>query len=536
MPKVITVDQKQAVRMLHELGWSNRRIGRELGIDRRTVGKYVGECSKSVKCTNNPNTGSVTEPITDSNEASVKCTNNPNTGNLVEAPSRYGPKSSCEQYHELIVQKLKDGLHGQRIYQDLTTEQGYVGSAQAVRRYIRRIRKETPLPFRVMHSLPGEECQVDFGQGAPILQEGGKRRKRPHLFRIVLSHSRKAYSEVVWRQDTESFLRCIENAFIHFGGVPKTVVTDNLKAAVIKADWYDPEINPKLRSFAEHYGCVIMPTKPYTPEHKGKVENGVKYCQDNALKGCEFSSLAEENNHLRDWERNIADTRIHGTTQCQVRSHFENTEKNALQPLPSMLFPCFEEGERKVQSNGHVEITRAFYSAPPEFLGQYLWVRYDSRTVRIFDRQMNQVAMHSRKERGHYSTNKLHIPNEKVNAGERGTGYLLKKIHESIGSEAAIWSEVMLENRGLPGIRVMQGLLSLKKKHSAATLNQTALSALNNEVFNLPGFRAMINDQNEQQSLELTETHPLVRKLSSYAELTPNVFELETELTQGMLL
>lgn len=66
------------------------------------------------------------------------------------------------------------------------------------------------------------------------------------MLRAVLSHSRKGYSEAVMRQDTETFLRCLENAFRHFGGVPAVLNVDNLKAAVIKADWYDPEINPKL--------------------------------------------------------------------------------------------------------------------------------------------------------------------------------------------------------------------------------------------------------------------------------------------------
>ena len=91
---------------------------------------------------------------------------------------------------------------------------------------------------------------------------------------VVLSHSRKAYSEVVFRQTTENLIRCLENAFWHFGGVPKTLVPDNLKAAVLKADWYDPDLNPKLRSFCEHYGTVLLPTKPRTPRHKGKVERG----------------------------------------------------------------------------------------------------------------------------------------------------------------------------------------------------------------------------------------------------------------------
>src|SRR5271168_3074072 len=114
-----------------------------------------------------------------------------------------------------------------------------------------------------MEVEPGAEAQVDFGQGAWVIVDG--KRKRPHLFRVVLSHSRKGYSEVVWRQTTESFIRCLENSFRHFGGVPRTLVIDNLRAAVTRADWFDPELCPKVRSFAEHYGIAILPTKPYTP-------------------------------------------------------------------------------------------------------------------------------------------------------------------------------------------------------------------------------------------------------------------------------
>ncbi|MBK8915102.1 MAG: transposase [Phycisphaerales bacterium] len=92
----------------------------------------------------------------------------------------------------------------------------------------------------------------------------------------------QGYSEVVERQTTDNFIRCLENAFQHFGGVPRMLVIDNLKAAVTKADWFDPELNPKLQAFAEHCGTVIVPTRPYTPRHKGKVERGVDYVQENA--------------------------------------------------------------------------------------------------------------------------------------------------------------------------------------------------------------------------------------------------------------
>ncbi|MBK8915080.1 MAG: transposase [Phycisphaerales bacterium] len=129
------------------------------------------------------------------------------------------------------------------------------------------------------------------------------------------------------RQTTDNFIRCLENAFQHFGGVPRMLVIDNLKAAVTKADWFDPEPNPKLQAFAEHCGTVIVPTRPYTPRHKGKVERGVDYVQENALKGRTFDSLADQNRYLAEWEAAVADTRIHGTTRQQVGRVFEQIER-----------------------------------------------------------------------------------------------------------------------------------------------------------------------------------------------------------------
>ena len=95
----------------------------------------------------------------------------------------------------------------------------------------------------------------------------GKRR-RPHLFRVVLSRSRKGYSEGVWRQTTENFIRCLENAFGYFGGVTRTVILDNLRAAVTRADWFEPQLNPKVEEFCRHYGTVSLPTQPALPRHK----------------------------------------------------------------------------------------------------------------------------------------------------------------------------------------------------------------------------------------------------------------------------
>ena len=187
--------------------------------------------------------------------------------------------------------------------------------------------------------------QVDFGLGAPIEQGEGGKTRRSWVLRAVLSYSRKGYSEAVMRQDTESFLRCLENALRHFGGVPLLLNVDNLKAAVLKADWFDPQINPKLADFCRHYHIHVMPCRPRMPQHKGKVERGVSYVRGNALKGRRFKSLAEENAFLSQWEENVADKRIHGTTCKQVAARFEE-ERPHLQPLPASLFPCYQEARR----------------------------------------------------------------------------------------------------------------------------------------------------------------------------------------------
>jgi len=127
--------------------------------------------------------------------------------------------------------------------------------------YVRLLLPEgVELPFWCMECPPGEELQVDFGKGAWLVENG--RRRKTHLFRCMLGCSRKGYTEAVWRQDTETFIRAIENAFRHFGGVTRTVVIDKLKAGVIRADWYDPDLNPKLEEFARPYGTVILPCNP----------------------------------------------------------------------------------------------------------------------------------------------------------------------------------------------------------------------------------------------------------------------------------
>jgi transposase len=413
----------------------------------------------------------------------------------------------------IIEQGLLAGLSAQRIYQDLVADHGFIGGYDSVKRFVRRLSQRTEPPFRRMECAPGQELQVDFGLGAWVIEEG--RRRRPHLFRAVLSHSRKAYSEAVWGQTSESFIRCLENAFRYFGGVPATVVIDNLKAGVIQADWFDPELNPKLEEFARHYGTVILPTKPATPRHKGKVESGVKYAQNNAVKGRSFASLAAQNSFLSDWEKNVADTRIHGTTRRQVGNLFEEVERPALQPLPVSLFPVFEEALRTVHRDGYVEFKKAYYSAPPEYVGRQVWVRQETRLLRLYNSRREQIALHALAEPGKFTTDPAHLHSRKRHIIERGADYLLDRCR-MIGPLTGTWAEAMHQTRGLQSLRVMQGLLQLAEKHPVVELEKAASVATHHGTWRLRDLKRLLELPGNVVQLDFLETHPLIRSLDAY--------------------
>ena len=531
MANQLKMAQVQTILTLRTRGWSYRRISRELGVHRETVKRYVeqeagvspeGNTPAEADCQNRPNL-----PAGSGEQQADQ--NRPNP------PAGSGPASKCEPFREIIEQKLEQRLSAQRIWQDLLEEHGFTGRYDSVKRFVRGLGGGARMPFRRMECDPGAEAQIDFGTGAPVvipddqpLPLGFKsRRRKTHVFRIVLSHSRKAYSEVVYRQTTENFIRCIENAFHYFGGVPETLVIDNLKAAVTKADWFDPELNPKIQSFCRHYGTAILPTKPRMPRHKGKTERGVDYVQENALKGRRFACLADQNQHLLEWEHQVADTRIHDTTRKQVKKAFEEVEKPALLALPRDRFPCFHEGKRKVNRDGHVEVDKAYYSVPPEYTTWAVWVRWDGRTVRVYNHRFEQIAYHVQKEPGRFSTNDDHIPKQKRSGVEKGTSYLLRKA-SMIGPHANHWATQLIECRGIEGVRPLMGLLNLTNKYASREIDQACEIALTHGAYRLRTVRELIKRQGDrQEQFAFIQEHPIIRPLGDYDELVHTAFTKE---------
>ena len=581
MANRLKMDLVRTILALHELGWSNRRIARELGIDREAVGRHIRLGGGSKPATNLPaGSGGLSNPASNlpagsdgvgegvpgraaegqegssvvdrpdcpgpqASELPPWCPNSdacPDSRAWPVGSSKpasnppagsSGPASACQKHRELILAKIAQGLSAQRIWQDLVAEHQFTYAYDSVKRYVRKLGKAAPLPFRRMECAPGAEAQVDFGKGAPVVAAGGKR-QRSHVLRIVLSHSRKAYSESISRQKTEGFIRCLENAFWDFGGVPRTLVIDNLKAAVSQADWFDPELNPKILAFCEHYGTVILPTRPYTPRHKGKVERGVDYVQENGLKGRTFGSLTEQNRHLAQWEATVADTRIHGTTRKQVGKLFQEVERPALLPLPAMRFPLFQEAQRRVHRDGHVEVEKAYYSVPPEYLGRTVWARWDGRLVRIFNGHMEQVAVHAQREAGRFSTQQRHIDSRKVSGVERGTTWLLRQIR-LIGPEADRWAQAMLGDRGVAGIRVLQGLLHLAGKHPADNIEWACQVALSHGAFRLRAVRALLKrGGGKQEEFDFLTEHEIIRDMSDYGALVRTCLHPEAAVLEPL--
>lgn len=493
MANRIAMGTHEAIIKLYQSGLKKRRIAHRLGVDIKTVRTHL-----RLESSNSP----ISPPGNEGPNSPILLAGNLSVG-------KAGRPSTCEPFRVQIEEAVRQGLSGQRIYQDLRTETGFTGSYDAVKRFLRRQYPEAERVWR-METEPGEEAQVDFGRGAAIVVDG--RRRWSWVFRIVLSHSRKAYSEAVFHQDTESFIRCLENAFRVFGGVPATLLLDNLKAAVKQADWWDPELNPKILEFGRHYGLVIMPTRPYTPEHKGKVENSVKYVKNNALKGREFHSLEEENRFLSHWERTVADLRIHGTTRRQVAALFAQ-EKSSLKPLPAGLFPCFQEGRRRVHRDSFVEVAKAYYQVPPEFIGRDVWVRWDAHLVRVFNAKFEQIRVLARQAPGKFSE---HLGSQGLTKPvEQSVDYWLGRATK-IGEHCGLWAESLLEQRGPWCIRVLQGLVGMTRVHQSRVIDEACRQAITLQRYRLKEIKELIGRPREQMEIEFMSAHPLIRDLSEY--------------------
>jgi hypothetical protein len=243
---------------------------------------------------------------------------------------------------------------------------------------------------------------------------------------MVLGHSRHQFARVSFDQRTETWTSLHQQAFQTLGGVPRTIVPDNLKAAVIHAAFgvSDPgcALNRSYRELAQHYGFKVDPTPPAAPKKKGKVESAVKYVKNNALKGRHGESIIDVNRYLEQWVTDIAGTRTHGTTGRKPLEVFDAEERLTLIPLPARSYEPVSWKRATVHQDSHVVFERRMYSVPWRLVGREVWVRATPTTVVIYYDD-DRVATHRRAGKTAWSTDEAHLPEARAALRHRGSTY-----------------------------------------------------------------------------------------------------------------
>lgn len=479
---------------LLRLGWSERRIAREGGHHRATVRRIRRQAGLAPKCTTAPEVA--TDP---------KCTR----AAKVPADSSKS-RSVCEPHRTFIEAEVAKGRNAMAIYQDLAEHHGYDGAYNAVKRFVHKLQPATPKISCRFETLPGQEAQVDYGEGARTRDPKTGKYRKPRLFVMTLGYSRHAFRKVVWKSSKQTWCELHEEAFAYFDGVPATIRLDNLKEGVRDPDVYDPELNALYAAMLDHYGVVALPCRPYAPDLKGKVESAVGHTQSTALKGHTFETIEAQNAHLLHWNERWAFTRIHGTTKRQVREMFAE-ERPALQTLPPTRFEYFRDGERRVHFDGHIEVDGAYYSVPPRYAGTKVIVHLGRLWLRILDSQTQQlIREHVITGKGQRRTVAEDLPKQTPPQVEK----LVARIAQ-VGTACGVFARAVENERGALALRTLFGLLDLVRRHGSDAVEQACMLAVSAGIWRLRFLRAVLA---QQSSVPLTASHRIIPAIDTYAK------------------
>ena len=505
-------EKKKQIIALGQLGWSLRRIEKATGVRRETAAEYLKAAGIAVRPPGAWGKGAPAKPAnrvtTDSEPPAIA-----NPANEVTTDSG-GATSVCEPYRELIEHGVTCDRNAMAIWQELVDRHGFPGSYESVKRFVRKQRgTQSPEARAVIVTAPGEEAQVDYGSGPLVRDPETGKYRRTRLFVLTLGFSRKCIRLLSFQSSSRIWSELHETAFRRLGGTSKVIVLDNLREGVLRADIYDPAINPLYRDLLTHYGAVAMPCRIQDPDRKGKVESGVGYAQKTPLKGQRFESMPEAQAYLDHWEERWADTRIHGTTKRQVAAMFAE-EKPALLTLPIEPFRYYQYGERAVHLDGCVEVEAAYYSAPPGWIGRRLRVQWDGLYVRLLDPQTGQlVREHLRQERGRHRIKDEDRPKRTP----LGTVQLLARA-EKMGANIGAFCTALHARQGEPGVRRIQGILSFHKKYGVARVEEACAAALELEAYDYRFLRRYL-ERRSAPPLSLRQVDPLIRQLTLYRDL-----------------
>jgi transposase len=531
MANVLSDTKRQQVLALGRLGWPLRRIEETTGVRRETASAYLKAAGIPVRQPGGwgrrPPPKPANETSTDSRERSAaKPANGVSTDSAPPPwpprPGRCPQASACEPYREVIAAALGAGRNAMAIWQDLVDRHGFRAGYASVQRFVRRLRAATtPEAHPRIVTAPGEEAQVDYGDGAMVRHPQTGTYRRTRLFVLTLGYSRKAIRLLTWKSSARTWAELHERAFRRLGGVPRTVVLDNLKEGVLTPDLYDPALNPLYRDVLAHYDVVGLPCRVRHPDRKGKVEASVGHTQRTPLRGMRFESLEEGQVYLDHWDTRWADTRIHGTTKRQVAAMFAE-EQPTLRPLPLSPFRYYQYGTRVVHLDGCVEVDGAYYSAPPGYLGQRLPVQWDGQSVRLLDPRTGQLLREHRwQARGQHAI----APADRPRRTPAETLQLLARAHRAGRAIGQLCTRIH-EHDGPLGVRRILGVLALAKHHGVSAVETACVTALELDV---PSYRFVRRylERRLPSPLTLRQIDPLIRQLTLYRDLIDHRAEKE---------
>jgi transposase len=427
-----------SIQALAERGMGKKKIARRLGLDVRTVRKYIRRIGLGDR-----------EP------------------RRVPAPSKLDP------LQPLVEQKIQEGLSATQIYQDLCLREDFDASYGTVQRLVRKLRTTEPEVYCRMRYVPGEEGQIDFGE-IGRLPVGGKRRK-VYLFVMTLCYSRLAYYELVLDQTVPTFLMAIRHAVEFLGVVPARLKPDNLRSAVLIDHLGQRYYQEDFFRFCQHYGMIPDAARPFTATDKGRVERDIGYAKSSCFRGRTFASFEEAVAHLEWWMNHVANVRVHGTTRRRPVDLFEE-EKAHLLPLPDEPYEICRWGRYRVRKDCHIHVEGNYYSVPYTLVGGQVTVRVGAEDVTAFAEGMI-MAQHQRAlGKGETITDPAHYPPQK----RLGTQEIHRRRCLSIrsaGPHAAEFLHQLRGSRWVFGPQVAR-LADLVRQHGADAVDQACRRAL----------------------------------------------------------
>lgn len=385
-------------------------------------------------------------------------------------------------WQEVHTELKSKGMTKQVVWEEYC--EAYPHNAYSYSQFCHRYRQWSDKQKRSMrqHHRAGEKLFVDYaGLTVPVVDKTTGETAPAQIFVAVLGASNYTFAEASWTQGSVDFICSQVRAFKFFGGVPEMLVPDNLRSAVTKACRYDPDINRSYLHMAEHFGCSIMPARPYKPKDKAKVEVGVQLVERwilMRLRHHRFFSLSELNWEIRRLLEDLNNRPFRQQKGCR-HSLFDQLDRPALMPLPRQAFEYLEFKVARVNIDYHIRFSDHFYSVPHQLVKEEVEIRASHHTVQILHKG-KPVTSHVRQyNSGGFTTRPEHMPTRHQKQ-QQWTPGRLKNWAQKIGPDALEFVQLLLDSKQHPeqAYRACLGLLNMEREYGAQRLNNACHRAI----------------------------------------------------------